>query len=328
VSNNLSTLRARRERTQTTAWDNGSEPGPLTLGEIQRARILGAMSEILSEDGSPRVSVTRVIRRARVPRVAFYQHFSGSDDALLALVENAVDRTSAVIGKAVPEHAGWQQKTRAGLLAALELFEAEPQLARACLIHSHHPEAAMRRLRRDTLALLTRHIAEGARRGQTGALSAEGTAHAVLGILETRLQAQDRPRLSTLAGELMSFIVLPYRGASAARAEWTRGALAVKRARGLESTGRPGTPLRMTYRTMRVLVAIGTRPGLSNLGVAEQAGIGDQGQISKLLKRLQAVGLTENSGGGQELGTSNAWRLTEEGRRIERSILDHVPRRR
>jgi DNA-binding MarR family transcriptional regulator len=85
----------------------------------------------------------------------------------------------------------------------------------------------------------------------------------------------------------------------------------------------------MTYRTLRVLAAIASCPGLSNAGVAEQAGISDQGQISKLLKRLHAIGLVENTGGGQELGASNEWRLTAEGRRLERSVLDHhLPARR
>jgi DNA-binding MarR family transcriptional regulator len=79
---------------------------------------------------------------------------------------------------------------------------------------------------------------------------------------------------------------------------------------------------------MRVLAAIASRPGLSNVEVGEQAGIGDQGQISKLLKRLQATGLLENTGAGQELGSTNAWRLTEEGRQLERSVLDHHVRAR
>ena len=41
--------------------------------------------------------------------------------------------------------------------------------------------------------------------------------------------------------------------------------------------------MRLTYRTVRVLGAVGEHPGASNREIAERAGISDQGQISKLL---------------------------------------------
>jgi hypothetical protein len=39
----------------------------------------------------------------------------------------------------------------------------------------------------------------------------------------------------------------------------------------------------------------------------------DEGQISKLLKRLEKLGLIENTGEGQAYGKSNAWGLTAKG---------------
>ena len=55
--------------------------------------------------------------------------------------------------------------------------------------------------------------------------------------------------------------------------------------------------------------------GPSNLEVARAAGVKDQGQISKLLARLQAHGLLENTGGGYP-AAGNAWRLTSRGEEI------------
>ncbi len=81
-----------------------------------------------------------------------------------------------------------------------------------------------------------------------------------------------------------------------------------------------GVTLRLTYRTMRALTVIAARPGLSNSQVSELAGISDQGQISKLLARLSRLGLIENTGEGHTKGASNAWRLTPDGRHLERRV--------
>jgi DNA-binding MarR family transcriptional regulator len=74
--------------------------------------------------------------------------------------------------------------------------------------------------------------------------------------------------------------------------------------------------VRATYRTVRVLRAIGSSPGSSNRAVADAAGLRDEGQTSKLLKRLRRRGLIENVGGGQACGAPNAWLLTARGRRV------------
>jgi hypothetical protein len=84
--------------------------------------------------------------------------------------------------------------------------------------------------------------------------------------------------------------------------------------------------IQITYRTGRVLVAIGdwapahrgSHP--SNRAVANEAGIGDEGQASKLLKRLAARGLIENTGETHPPGGANAWRLTPGGEEVLRSM--------
>lgn len=78
--------------------------------------------------------------------------------------------------------------------------------------------------------------------------------------------------------------------------------------------------MRVTYRTMRVLTVIATEPGLCNSEVGERAGIKDQGQISKLLARLAALGLVENTRRGQAKGLPHAWQLTARGKELERTI--------
>jgi DNA-binding MarR family transcriptional regulator len=83
--------------------------------------------------------------------------------------------------------------------------------------------------------------------------------------------------------------------------------------------------MRLTYRTVRVLLAIAERPGASNRVVAQGSGVQDQGQISKLLARLEHLGLISNEGVGASRGEPNAWRLTARGREIERTIRQQTP---
>ena len=132
------------------------------------------------------------------------------------------------------------------------------------------------------------------------------------------------PPMSTLLGPLMGMIVLPYLGKAAAARETSRPA-----ARRKPPTPPSGDPLReldmrLTYRTVQVLLAIaalgGRGPGPSNRQVADAAGVVDPGQISKLLARLEHLGLIENEGGPPAPGEPHVWRLTPKGAEIERTI--------
>jgi DNA-binding IclR family transcriptional regulator len=74
---------------------------------------------------------------------------------------------------------------------------------------------------------------------------------------------------------------------------------------------------------MLALKAVAEHPGASNRVLAEVAEIGDQGQVSKLLARLQRVGLIENTGlGAAARGEPNAWRLTARGRSVHEMIAN------
>jgi hypothetical protein len=129
--------------------------------------------------------------------------------------------------------------------------------------------------------------------------------------------------VTDLLGPLMSMIVLPYLGAKAASRELSRPA-PIPRDRRPRPPARSQDPLeglnmRLTYRTVRVLMAVAEHPGASNREIAEGAGIVDQGQISKLLTRLAGLSLVENRGEGQEKGAANAWQLTACGAQVERA---------
>jgi DNA-binding MarR family transcriptional regulator len=149
---------------------------------------------------------------------------------------------------------------------------------------------------------------------------------------------------------LMATIVLPYRGRAGAARELARPisqagptlptlphlpegsnppnhrGLNRSRARSIPRSGFIGrdetsgsrADFRLTVRTQTVLAVVAEHPGLNNHRVSELAGISDQGQISRLMMRLQELGLLEDTR-ADERGVRKAWRLTPHGEEILRA---------
>jgi AcrR family transcriptional regulator len=301
--------------------------------------------------------VARIAARAKVSRRTFYELFVGLRECLLAVMADIEGQLVAELDAADLGGLAWRERVRLGLWSVLRFFDREPVLARFFIVESARGEDRMVAYREQLLARLAGVIAEGARESAQGVecspLVAEGAAGAIVSILSTRLSTSSdaarqssgaggrssAPPLAALHGELMALIVLPYLGPDAAQEERVRAApaepapapLPVPAAgskRGgkylaLDPAPSPGSRMRMTYRTALVLEAISLAPGISNLGVAEQAEVKDQGQISKLLARLERNGLVQNTGRRQGHGAPNEWRLTPAGRQIERDIREH-----
>jgi AcrR family transcriptional regulator len=338
--------------------------------ELQRARIVRALAEEMAVRADPHaVTVADVVARARISRRTFYELYADMEDLLEAAFELGLGLAGAEMYTAYTREARWQDGVRVALAELLGLLEREPALGRLCVVHAlgGGPRVLARRLQ--AVELLCEYIdrgrLEGAGRIDPPEVAAEGLVGAVLAVLHTRLLgaglgagggsgtgagegstvgsgtgsgAQRPGSLIELLGPLMHLILLPYVGAAKAGRELTRplprAPIAVAAGYG-QDPERDSLGVRLTYRTARVLRAIGERPGASNREVADQAGIVDQGQISRLLSRLESLGLVANTGagtgggggtgggtgggGGSTRGTPNAWALTLRGEQVERA---------
>ena len=74
-----------------------------------------------------------------------------------------------------------------------------------------------------------------------------------------------------------------------------------------------------------MLDTIASEPGASNRHIADTSGIADEGQMSRLLRRLEGCELIENEGEGHTKGEPNAWALTERGQAIQAAIAVQEP---
>jgi AcrR family transcriptional regulator len=333
-------------------------PGRERVGELQRARILAAMTELVRERGVGGVAVAHVVGRSGVSRRTFYELFEDRDDCLLAAFDRAVQYAAAVVLPAYEAAAGerWEEQIRAALAALLGFLEQEPVLGGLCVVDALAAERVLLEPRARIVNVLVDAVHRGtptgkrsSRRGVTsiaqgkhgtarsasgaslpggarppGRIVAEGIVGAVLAVIHARMCEPNPKPLSGLLRPLMGIVVLPYLGSAAAERELARPAPRARKRPTPPSDPLRELDMRLTYRTVRVLLAIAELGGLgsnpSGRQVADAAGVSDQGQISKLLWRLEHLGLIHNHAPSSAKGEPNAWSLTPKGHQIEQAI--------
>ncbi|MGA7704019.1 MAG: TetR/AcrR family transcriptional regulator [Solirubrobacteraceae bacterium] len=331
--------------TTTARRSNGRAypDGHKQVAELQRARMLTAMVQEVSERGAANVSVGHVVGRSGVSRRTFYEIFHDREECFLAAFDEALRDATELVVPAYESEGSWLARVRAGLTALLEFLDSDRAAARLLIVESLAAGPSALERRRQVIAQLVSVLelgrAEGSAKLDPPALTAEAIVGGLLSVLHSRLAGSPDSETRTtdgrretverslldLAGPSMGTIVLPYMGPVAARKEIERpapkptGTSPIRRSDPLQDL-----PMRLTYRTMRVLTAVaelGADGGCpSNRAVGEHAGIGDQGQASKLLARLHKLDLIENQGGDPARGEPNAWRLTATGRQVYESI--------
>jgi len=328
------------------------EGAPRTrVTEVQRARILSAAARVVEELGYDGMSVARITSRAGVSRRTFYDQFDGREECFLALFEQTAVRAGGIAQDAAEAagRKGWRERVRSGLGALLTLFDDEPAVGSLLVVEALGAGPRVLERRASVLDSLKAIIDEGrgeAKRGDGPApLTAEGVVGAVLSVIHARLLEQ-RQREGTrsangpsrgharqgalvgLLNPLMGMIVLPYLGRAAASKELLACPVPKSSCPAKVPAWRKpssvdpldGLGMRLTYRTLQVLSAIAAQPGASNRQIADVAGVHDQGQISKLLNRLERLGLIHNAGHGQPRGEPNAWTLTTRGTRVAEAL--------
>jgi AcrR family transcriptional regulator len=295
--------------------------------DIQRIWILSAMAKIACEHGPESVTVRDIVGRAGVSRRRFYELFENREDCFRAVFEEAIARAAEKASVAYEAEREWADRIRAGLAALLEFFDSEPELARLCVLHATPASPATVASRSEVLTRLAEIVDEGRRAAPDSAspppLAGASVVGGALSVIQARLLEPSPDPLRELLNPLMGVIVLPYLGPTAAQRELSRPVRDAAASPATQESARDALEdldMRLTYRTLRVLAEIAAAPGISNRAVAEAAGVRDPGQISKLLARVERLGLVRNTGAGQSKGAPNAWTVTSRGAEVDRAI--------
>jgi AcrR family transcriptional regulator/DNA-binding MarR family transcriptional regulator len=324
------------------------------VSELQRGRLLSATFALVGERGYEGVTARSVSERAGVSNRTFYQCFSDREDCFLAAFDHAIDGLEVEVRAGWESEPGWAARVRAALAALLRTLDREPAVRRLVFVEAlaAGPRVLERRAR--VLEGLAR-VVDGGRvnakapaalledQGRS-ALVAEGVVGGVVGVIHARLLESRSEPLIELLGALMAMIVLPYRGSAAAAREVSAsgGRRGTSGAGSARSHGRPrlaegqiapsiamprplgsASPLdyRLTNRSQMALAAVAECPGSNNREVSEAIGLADQGQVSRIMKRLQEQGLVENTQADVKR-LARAWRLTGGGEAVIAAYRD------
>jgi AcrR family transcriptional regulator len=293
------------------------------LSDLQRGRLLSATFALVGEGGYEAVSARSISERAGMSNRTFYECFNDREDCFLAAFNYALEGLGSEARAGWESQLGWTARVRAALLALLTTLDREPAVRRLVFVEALAAGPRVLACRARVLEQLAGVIDEGRTnaktRGRLPGLVAEGVVGGAFGVIHARLLELRPEPLVGLLGQLMAMIVLPYRGSAAAARELE---LPIPRpqARRRDEDGTARRPLggsspvdyRLTARARMALAAVAGRPGLNNREVSEVIGLSDQGQVSRMMKRLTVQGLVENSQTHSKR-LVRAWRLTANG---------------
>ena len=322
-------------------------PGSLSGFSSSRARIVGAMRELACEQGYQAVSATALISRARVSSKTFYENFADTDACFITTYVEATGEIEAVMRPAYMRPGSWTQRVRAALEALLLLLEADRELA--ALVFLEAPKARdLLGARRARILEIFQLVLDSGRSGENPAatpiLIAELLVEGAISVIRARVASPEEGSLTRLLEELMGVITYAYIGPASTAVDSLPIAVIETAAPGAviapprlppgrvvavspepPPDGRPAQ-IRVTFRTLMVLTAVLENPGASNRQVAEVAGIDDQGQISRILRRLSNQELVRNDGAPRN-GAPKRWHLTHRGLALQRRGQRDLDRR-
>jgi AcrR family transcriptional regulator len=302
--------------------------------EIQRARILDALVEVVAERGFGGVSVELVIARARVSRRTFYEIFDGLEDCFVAILDDGLERSSALILQAFMAEDSWRDGLRAGMATLLLFLDSEPKLTWFWMVDALTAGSWALEHRARNIAKLRTAIVSWwvASRSVVGSppLAAEGVMASAFGLIHTHLVTREPGPLIGLLGPLMGIVTGPYLDQETVAEEIRRGERLSRKiqsethaplARGVVTQAEHPTlelPAMLcnpkSARARLCVLYLARHPGSNNRQVGSGIGVTHKGQISKLLTDLEncTVVVKESYGPGRP----NAWRLTAYGREV------------
>lgn len=304
------------------------------VSEVQRGRMIASLVDCIEDRSATGLTVGAVVGRARMSRRTFYDSYSDVEACLLDAFQESTRALGELMLAAYDTELDWRGATRAALRSLLAALDGEPARAKLCVVEALRAGEPLLRARREVICTLAAAIDLGRSAPEAvdcaaASMTAEALVEGVLGVLHARISERPAEPLESLIDPLMSMIVLPYLGSTAAQEELSRRSRPRSRRASpapelyCEQNPLAGLDMRLTHRTVMVLLSIGEAPGASNQEVAGASGIIDPGQMSKLLARLTRLGLVVNEKQRHGAGASNAWFLTLRGTSVQRMLRPH-----
>ncbi len=208
------------------------ELGPLPAGRHgfsreqvahhQRERLIAGLAEAVAEKGYAAVTLTDIVKGAKVSRRVFYANFESKEQCFLAAFEVVVDHLRELVAAAVEGIEGWSEQAVAATRAVLSFLAVEPDLARLCLVESRGAGPAVTARFNAAVGEMAPLLRKGRAERPEGARLPDSTEDSTIGSLVSlafrKAAAGEAEQLEDLLPDCAELALLPYLGpAEAAR---------------------------------------------------------------------------------------------------------------
>jgi AcrR family transcriptional regulator len=192
----------------------------------QRERLTAGTIAAVAENGLPETTVSQIVAAAGVSRRTFYGYFSSKEECYLDAFEAVAAHLEAVMREAAAGEERWPRRVRAELGAMLDVFAANPDLARLVLVapirSGGEPAERHRVLLGRLVALLSDGRPEPPKtREPTEAVESTMTA-GLATVIASKVEAGEGEQVEALLPDLLELTLTPYLGRKRAVAEARR----------------------------------------------------------------------------------------------------------
>ncbi len=175
----------------------------------QRERILDALANLAAAKGYGTCTIPEIVQEAAVSVQAFYEHFSGKEDAFLVAYELGHRKALAIVERAYEAQDDWPAAIRAGIEALFAFLASEPAYAHLALIDALTASAKSAVVAHDGMKSYMGMLEPGLELNLNGdrptSVAVEATAGALLELCFVYVaseRARELPGLATFAEEI------------------------------------------------------------------------------------------------------------------------------
>lgn len=202
------------------------ELGPLPAGRHgysreqvehhQRERLIAGLAEAVAEKGYAAVTLTDIVKHAKVSRRVFYANFESKEQCFTAAFEVVLSHLHELVAEAVAGVDGWPQRAIAATRATLSFLSSEPDLARLCLVESRSAGPAVTARFNEAVGemapLLQRGRAERPEAARLPDSTEDSTIGSLVSLAYRKVAAGEAEQLEDLLPDCAELVLLPYLG--------------------------------------------------------------------------------------------------------------------
>jgi AcrR family transcriptional regulator len=202
------------------------ELGPLPAGRHgfsreqvahhQRERLIAGLAEAVAEKGYAAVTLTDIVKHAKVSRRVFYANFESKEQCFLAAFEVVVDHLRELVAEAMEGIDDWPRQAIAAARAVLSFLATEPDLARLCLVESRGAGPAVTARFNEAAGEMVPLLRQGRAERPEGARLPDSTEDSTIGslvsLLHREVAAGEAKQLEDLLPDCAELVLLPYLG--------------------------------------------------------------------------------------------------------------------